>query len=115
MKLEAIFSCTRSYVPGDAPVRVLIEFEACEEVLGQQVHGAPWRHDLDRALERPSRSRPPLQSAQARGSLIGGGGRRLLRERRPPGLQPEALVRVRFRVRVRVRVEVRLGLGLRLG
>lgn len=66
----------------------LIELEPCEEVLEQHVHGAPWHHDLDRALDR---SRPPLQSAQAGGSLIGGGGTHLFRERRPPGLQPEAL------------------------
>ena len=56
----------------------LIELEPCEEVLEQRVHGAPWHHDLDRALDR---SRPPLQSAQAGGSLIGGGGTHLCANR----------------------------------
>ena len=58
-----IFTESAQYGFEDELYEILIEFEACEEVLGQQVHGAAWRHDLDRALERPSRSRPPLQSA----------------------------------------------------
>ena len=54
------------------------------------MHSAPRRHDLDRALDR-SRLPLPLQSVRAGGPLIDVGGTHLLRKRRPPGLQPEAL------------------------